>query len=124
MEKLLAVINLGQNAYSTWLFQYLLPRILALLTLIFITAIMTSVVLIGSVFLLYHTCLALNITPSLSLLITASFALLITGLCILLTRKYLRLLYATPAASQTQPSIKSSLMDIAHAFLKGFLEKK
>lgn len=124
MEKLLAIVSLGQRAYGRWLFQRLLSSLILIAGLAFIIAIMICAVLIGGLMAAYVTLLQNGMEPQVAMLIVGGGAVFIIALLVVLTLAYLRHLRRIPRTMLEQAPITALATDTLNAFVDGFMEKK
>jgi len=117
MEKLLAIVALGQSFYGRWLFRRLLIGIVMVVALAIIIAIMVSAMLITSLYVAYSALLSYAIEPHMAMVIVGFLALTITLALVTLTLRYLQRLSIMPRAT----SPLSSLLD---SFTNGLMTEK
>lgn len=120
MEKLLVLATLGRRAYSKWLFQRMLSRAIAVAGLIFIIAILLSVLLIGLLFITYTALVHGGVTPSMAMLMISMITLFIIGMLGVLVQHFARQL---PRMLAPQSPITARFSRIVNAFMDGFMEK-
>ena len=120
MEKLLVIATLGRKAYSKWLFQRMMTRIIAVVGIVLIIAILLSALVIGLLFTAHTALLHGGFTPSMAMLMISMITIFIIGMLVLLAQHFARQL---PRMLAPQSSITSRIGDIFNAFMDGFMEK-
>lgn len=120
MEKLLVFATLGRKAYSKWLFQRMLTRIIAVAGIILIIAILLSALLIGLLVCAHTALLHGGATPHMAMLMISMLTLFIIAILVLLAQHFVRQL---PRMLAPQSPITSRISDTFNAFMDGFMEK-
>ncbi len=120
MEKLLVIATLGHKAYSRWLFQRMLTRVVAVIGIVVIIAILLGALLIGLLLTAYTAFLHGGFTPSMAMLMISTITLFIIGMFGLLAMHFVRQL---PRMLAPQSPITARINDIFNAFMDGFMEK-
>lgn len=120
MEKLLVIATLGRKAYSKWLFQRMMTRIIAVVGIVLIIAILLSALLIGLLFTAHTALVSGGFSTHMAMLIISIITLSIIGVLVMLAQHFARQL---PRMLAPQSSITSRIGDTFNAFMDGFMEK-
>jgi uncharacterized BrkB/YihY/UPF0761 family membrane protein len=113
MEKLLAVISVGQRAYGRWLFQRLLPGIIVIVGLTVVISIMVSAMIVGGLYIAYGALLQYGFEPQMAMLAICISAVITIILLVVIAMLGLRHLRQTPKIMNTQTPLSS--------FIEGFI---
>lgn len=124
MEKLLAIVSLGQRAYGRWLFYRLIPSILLTAALTVTSAIMLSATLIGGLYASYSAMLQHGMLPPMAMMLTGIIAMLVIAVLIILTKAQLRRMFQIPRESMNQSPLASGGVRVLDAFISGLMDSK
>ena len=124
MEKLLSLINIGQNLYAKWLLQQLLSRIAVLACFAIVASTMVGGLVICGFIAIYMVFIHLGVPPEMAMLEVGGSALLATVILIVALLTYARRLKDMPRKllMKKVPPV-SQANDILDAFLDGLMGK-
>ena len=120
MEKLFVLATLGRKAYSKWLFQRMITRVITLVGLVLVIAILISALLIGLLLTAYTALVQGGIAPPMAMLMISIITLLIICMLGMLGQHFARQL---PRMLVPQSPITARVSNIFNAFMDGFMEK-
>lgn len=121
MEKLLAIVMIGQKIYSRRLLQPVITHVVILIGLMIIGAIFISAMLVASLAGAYSVLIAYGVEQHTVVLLIGAAALLIIILLIALIHWRLKRLRHMPRALLEQSPITSCATDAFDAFLNGLM---
>lgn len=121
MEKLLAIISIGQRVYGRWLFQRLLPSIMVIVGLTIVISIMISAMLVGCFYAGYQGLLNYGFEANIAILIIFISSLLTIILLVVLAIFGLRHLNKIPQTAITQSPLTTCAKQALGSFLAGFM---
>ncbi len=118
MEKLLAIVSIGQRAYGRWLFQRLLPTIIMVVGLTIVISIMVSAMMVGGFYSAYLALLNYGTEPPVAMMIVATASILTIAMFVGGAFLALRHLRQKPKEIITQSPLTYGVLV---AFASGFL---
>jgi len=122
IEKLLAIVSLGQNIYGKLLFRRLLYGAMVGISLTIVTSAMMGAMLIAGFYSAYQLLLHSGIAQQNAAMIISATGVLVTGLLILITIRHLKRLNAMPRRMlQDKIPQLSQAGDVIEAFINGLL---
>lgn len=124
MDKLLAIVSLGQRAYGRWLFRRLLFSMLLVVGLTMVTVMVTSATLIGGLYATYFLLAGYGAEPQTAIMITGILATLVVALLSILTLSCLHRLRRMPRTLLKQSPLTSRAMDTLDAFTDGLMAEQ
>jgi len=124
MEKLLAIVNLGQEFYGRWLFRRLLISFVLVMSLVFTLSMMVSALLVSTLYVAYAVLLYFGSTPLLAMTIVGALSIIIILVLGMFTLSFLRRLHQMSQMPLNRSPIASHAIDILGAFADGFMAKK
>ncbi len=122
MEKLLAIVSIGQNIYGKWLFRRLLLGMIVVTGLTIVTAMIIGTTLIGGLYATYLALLHFGYDPHSAVLIVVVLSVAIAGTLIILTLMFFSHLRSMPRKlMKTKSPALSEASEVVNAFLEGLI---
>lgn len=120
MEKLLAIISIGQAAYGRWLFQKLLPMAIIIIVFTTIISVMISAMLVGGLYIAYIALLHYGVEPQIAILIIGISSIITIILLVAIVMAILRYQRKMPEIIVKQSPLNSYAISAMNSFLDGF----
>jgi hypothetical protein len=115
MEKLLAIINIGQRAYDRWLFQCILPGIIILAGLAIIIAMIISAIFVGGLYAAYITLINYSVSQDIAIIIIAISSIITIIILVIMACLALKHLCKPPRIIDTQQPLASFVITFLEA---------